>query len=85
MYSKTFLNLELPSDFNEDSYNPPESPKCIIQSLCEKWDGIYIDAKGIKEHWAKPYIKRMFERDLLRAKNINHFSLFDSANFDYNM
>uniref|UniRef100_A0A8C8H3P8 Retinoblastoma-like protein 1 n=1 Tax=Oncorhynchus tshawytscha TaxID=74940 RepID=A0A8C8H3P8_ONCTS len=40
-------------------------PPCVIDRLCELHDGLVVEAKGIKEHYFKPYIKRLFERQLL--------------------
>ena len=38
-----------------------EAP-CLMDLLCEKHDGLVVEAKTIKEHWWKPHIKRLFER-----------------------
>ena len=35
---------------------------CTIQLLCDKHEGLSLEAKGIKEHWWKPYMKKLFER-----------------------
>src|SRR5688572_19477510 len=38
--------LELPDGFGSIEFKPPENIPCIIQSLCSKWEGIFVDAKG---------------------------------------
>jgi len=39
-----------------------EDPPCIIATLCELHDGLLVEAKGIKEHYFKPYISKLFDR-----------------------
>uniref|UniRef100_A0A8C9TWL1 Retinoblastoma-like 1 (p107) n=1 Tax=Scleropages formosus TaxID=113540 RepID=A0A8C9TWL1_SCLFO len=34
-------------------------PPCIVDKLCELHDGLVVEAKGIKEHYFKPYIKKL--------------------------
>uniref|UniRef100_A0AAY4EUZ3 Retinoblastoma-like 1 (p107) n=1 Tax=Denticeps clupeoides TaxID=299321 RepID=A0AAY4EUZ3_9TELE len=47
-------------------------PPCVIARLCELHDGLVVEAKGIKEHYFKPYIKRLFEKkESLTDKAIN--------------
>ena len=73
--------LELPSDFASDKFVPPEPVPCIIETLCEKWQGICVDAKGIKEHWWKPCVKRMVEKKVLKCRNLPHLLGFLDINF----
>uniref|UniRef100_A0AAY4EW99 RBL1 protein n=1 Tax=Denticeps clupeoides TaxID=299321 RepID=A0AAY4EW99_9TELE len=47
-----------------------------ILMLCELHDGLVVEAKGIKEHYFKPYIKRLFEKKILKG---NEESLTDKA------
>uniref|UniRef100_A0A8C8GWZ2 Retinoblastoma-like protein 1 n=1 Tax=Oncorhynchus tshawytscha TaxID=74940 RepID=A0A8C8GWZ2_ONCTS len=54
----------MPSIFRLEN-NTPDEPPCVIDRLCELHDGLVVEAKGIKEHYFKPYIKRLFERQLL--------------------
>lgn len=86
--AKEILNpnfSELPDNFLQDEYIMPENSKCIIAALCEKFQGIQIDAKGIKEHWWKPHIKRMVERKVLKCRNVDQLIGFlDSNNFESN-
>ncbi|KAM6163843.1 retinoblastoma-like protein 1 [Rhynchocyon petersi] len=52
----------LPPDFHTADFKPPEEPPCIIAELCELHDGLLVEAKGIKEHYFKPYISKLFDR-----------------------
>ena len=52
----------LPKNFHESNFKPPYEVPCIIQLLCDKHEGLVLEAKGIKEHWFKPYIKKIFDR-----------------------
>lgn len=52
-------------DFLSPVYTPPEQPPCMLEKLCELHDGLVLEAKGIKEHYFKPYIKKLFERQVL--------------------
>lgn len=45
----------------KDTENLEEMP-CVIDKLCELHDGLVVEAKGIKEHYFKPYIKTLFEK-----------------------
>ena len=50
----------LPKDWPDTASSG--QPPCVIDKLCELHDGLVVEAKGIKEHYFKPYIKRLFER-----------------------
>ena len=54
----------LPPKFNDRDYKSPTEVPCIVQLLCEKYEGLVIEAKGIKEHWWKPYIRKLFRREV---------------------
>lgn len=59
------VKLGLPSDFHTADFRAPEEPPCIIAVLCELHDGLLVEAKGIKEHYFKPYISKLFDRKVL--------------------
>ena len=40
---------------------------CIIDILCKDHDGIEVEAKGIKEHYFKNYVRQLVERSHLRG------------------
>ncbi|XP_016423922.1 retinoblastoma-like protein 2 isoform X1 [Sinocyclocheilus rhinocerous] len=58
----------LPEDFNSKDYKPGPGSLCFIEKLCELHDGLVLEAKGAKEHFWKPFIKKLFERKVLKGK-----------------
>ncbi|KAG2470010.1 RBL2 protein, partial [Polypterus senegalus] len=71
----------LPDDFSSKDYRaPPESP-CIISQLCMLHDGLVLDAKGIKEHFWKPFIRKLFEKKILKGKEETLTGFLDPGNF----
>uniref|UniRef100_A0A8C9T7M3 Retinoblastoma-like 1 (p107) n=1 Tax=Scleropages formosus TaxID=113540 RepID=A0A8C9T7M3_SCLFO len=56
-------------------------PPCIVDKLCELHDGLVVEAKGIKEHYFKPYIKKLFERQILKGNEETLTELLDTPNF----
>ncbi|XP_070574365.1 retinoblastoma-like protein 1 [Ptychodera flava] len=74
----------LPANFNNKDYRAPQEPICIIEKLCDLHDGLVVEAKGIKEHWFKPYIKKLFDKRILKGKPETLSGLLDVANFEPN-
>lgn len=54
--------LGLPENFQSRDYKPPSEVPCVIKILCDKHQGLHLEAKGIKEHWWKPYIRKLFSK-----------------------
>ncbi|XP_072918384.1 retinoblastoma-like protein 1 isoform X2 [Hemitrygon akajei] len=84
---KDLLNPEfegLPPEFGSQDYKPPVQPPCIIEKLCDLHDGLIVEAKGIKEHYWKPYIKKLFERKILKGNSELFVDLLDITNFTDN-
>ncbi|XP_063311817.1 retinoblastoma-like protein 1 isoform X1 [Pelobates fuscus] len=54
----------------------PEDPPCIITALCEMYGGITVEAKGIKEHYFKPYIAKLYDRMILKGDCLLDLSAF---------
>ena len=78
---------ELPVDFEDPNaeFRFQETVPCAIKALCSKFDGIYTDAAGIKEHWWRPCLKRMVETKQIKCRSQPGFlGFFDSANFEFN-
>ncbi|XP_067904818.1 retinoblastoma-like protein 1 isoform X2 [Heterodontus francisci] len=71
----------LPPEFSSQDYKPPVQPPCIIDRLCDLHDGLTVEAKGIKEHYWKPYIKKLFERKILKGNSEHLIGLLDVNNF----
>ncbi|XP_008947409.1 PREDICTED: retinoblastoma-like protein 1, partial [Merops nubicus] len=69
----------LPVDFHMTEIKASEDPPCIIATLCELHDGLLVEAKGIKEHYFKPYISKLFDRKILKGE-----CLLDLCNFTEN-
>uniref|UniRef100_A0A673LMB6 Retinoblastoma-like protein 1 n=1 Tax=Sinocyclocheilus rhinocerous TaxID=307959 RepID=A0A673LMB6_9TELE len=67
----------------KDTENLEEMP-CVIDKLCELHDGLVVEAKGIKEHYFKPYIKTLFEKRILKGDAETLTELLDSPNFQDN-
>ncbi|ODM98694.1 Retinoblastoma-like protein 1 [Orchesella cincta] len=59
-------------------------PACIINMLCDLYDGISVEAKTIKEYWLKPKIRSMIEQGLLRGDPDTLTGLIDEDAFESN-
>ncbi|XP_043944937.1 retinoblastoma-like protein 1 [Protopterus annectens] len=77
LLNSTFKGL--PLGFHTVEYRPSEEPPCIIDELCELHDGLVLEAKGIKEHYFKPYIEKLLHKKILKGENSSR--LLDAANF----
>ncbi|XP_038662651.1 retinoblastoma-like protein 2 [Scyliorhinus canicula] len=71
----------LPEDFHNKDYKPPSEPPCIIDKLCSVHDGLELEAKGIKQHYWKPYIRKLFERKILKGRGETLTGFLDPGNF----
>uniref|UniRef100_H2SIQ6 Retinoblastoma-like 1 (p107) n=1 Tax=Takifugu rubripes TaxID=31033 RepID=H2SIQ6_TAKRU len=49
--------------------------------LCELHDGLVVEAKGIKQHYFKPYIQKLFEKQILKGNEEHLTELLDPQNF----
>ncbi|XP_064599560.1 retinoblastoma-like protein 1 [Liolophura sinensis] len=85
---RDLLNPEfsgLPDNFVSGTWRPPSEAPCIINILCEKHEGLVLEAKGIKEHWWKPHIKKLFDRKIIRGKGETLSSVLEIGNFEFNV
>ncbi|XP_076589284.1 retinoblastoma-like protein 2 isoform X1 [Chaetodon auriga] len=71
----------LPEDFSSKDYRPSSGPYCFIEQLCELHDGLVLEAKGVKEHFWKPFIKKLFHKRILRGKEDGLSGFLDPMNF----
>uniref|UniRef100_A0AAQ6ACZ6 Retinoblastoma-like protein 1 n=1 Tax=Amphiprion ocellaris TaxID=80972 RepID=A0AAQ6ACZ6_AMPOC len=56
----------LPALYRPDGHvSSDEPPPCVLERLCELHDGLVVEAKGIKQHYFKPYIQKLFQKELL--------------------
>uniref|UniRef100_A0A8B9ZMI6 RB transcriptional corepressor like 2 n=1 Tax=Anas zonorhyncha TaxID=75864 RepID=A0A8B9ZMI6_9AVES len=58
----------LPEDFHSKDYKVSSDPPCIIEELCSLHYGLVLEAKGIKEHFWKPYIRKLFDKKVALNK-----------------
>uniref|UniRef100_A0A8P4G0I5 Retinoblastoma-like protein 1 n=1 Tax=Dicentrarchus labrax TaxID=13489 RepID=A0A8P4G0I5_DICLA len=64
----------LPALYRADGHvTSDELPPCVLERLCELHDGLVVEAKGIKQHYFKPYIQKLFHKQdqLTELKAIN--------------
>jgi len=52
----------LPSNFSHQDYKPPAEIPCIVSLLCQRHEGLEMEAKEIKEFWWKPYMRKLFDK-----------------------
>jgi len=52
----------LPSNFSQPDYKPPADVPCVVHLLCQRHEGLEMEAKEIKEFWWKPYIRKLFDK-----------------------
>ncbi|XP_043937954.1 retinoblastoma-like protein 2 [Protopterus annectens] len=71
----------LPEDFNSRDYRAPASLPCVIAHLCSVYDGVVLEAKGIKEHYWNPYIKKIFHKKILKGREDSLIGFIDPGNF----
>ncbi|KAM9352525.1 retinoblastoma-like protein 2 [Symphorus nematophorus] len=71
----------LPEDFSSKDFRPSSGPYCFIDQLCELHDGLVLEAKGVKEHFWKPFIKKLFHKRILRGKEDGLTGFLDPMNF----
>lgn len=84
---KDLLNPEfsgLPEGFHLRDWKPPSEPPCIMKHLCDKHEGLEIEAKVIKEHWWKPHLKKLFEKKVLKGKADTLSAVLEIGNFEAN-
>ncbi|XP_030587418.1 retinoblastoma-like protein 2 isoform X2 [Archocentrus centrarchus] len=71
----------LPEDFSSKDFRPAPGPYCSIEQLCQLHDGLVLEAKGVKEHFWKPFIKKLFHKRILRGKEDSLTGFLDPMNF----
>ncbi|KAM9301874.1 retinoblastoma-like protein 2 [Gastrophryne carolinensis] len=71
----------LPEDFSSKDFKPPSELPCIIETLCCLHQGLLLEVKGIKEHFWKPYIHKLFDKKVLKGKSESLTGFLDPSNF----
>uniref|UniRef100_A0A3P9H6F5 Retinoblastoma-like protein 1 n=1 Tax=Oryzias latipes TaxID=8090 RepID=A0A3P9H6F5_ORYLA len=72
----------LPPQYRADCHVvPDEPPPCVLERLCELHDGLVVEAKGIRQHYFRPYIQKLFQRQILRGNQELLTEMLDPQNF----
>ncbi|CAL8263339.1 unnamed protein product [Merluccius merluccius] len=71
----------LPEEFSSKEYRPAPGPYCLLGKLCELHDGLALEAKGVKEHFWKPFIKKLFHKRILKGREDSLTGFLDPMNF----
>ncbi|KAK0136810.1 Retinoblastoma-like protein 1 [Merluccius polli] len=72
----------LPAQRGEGLCSPEKSPTpCVLERLCEQHDGLVMEAKSIKQHYFRPYMHRLFSRQILKGNDDLLTGLLDPQNF----
>uniref|UniRef100_A0A673VN64 Retinoblastoma-like protein 2 n=1 Tax=Suricata suricatta TaxID=37032 RepID=A0A673VN64_SURSU len=71
----------LSEDFHAKDSKPSSDPPCVIEKLCSLHDGLVLEAKGIKEHFWKPYVRKLYEKKLLKGKEETLTGFLEPGNF----
>ncbi|KAM9408624.1 retinoblastoma-like protein 1 isoform 2-T2 [Pholidichthys leucotaenia] len=61
-----------------------QPPPCVLERLCEQHDGLVVEAKGIKQHYFRPYVQKLFQRQILKGNQEFLTELLDPQNFTEN-
>uniref|UniRef100_A0A8C5BB19 Retinoblastoma-like protein 2 n=1 Tax=Gadus morhua TaxID=8049 RepID=A0A8C5BB19_GADMO len=81
---KDLLNPDfrgLPEEFGSKDYRPAPGSYCLLGKLCELNDGLVLEAKGVKEHFWKPFIKMLFHKRILKGREDTLTGFLDPMNF----
>jgi len=73
----------LPEDYMTKDFNEDDLPSAI-EELCLKHDGNPKDPKEIREHYWKPFIRQLIEREVLKGNPDTLTGFLDASNFEYN-
>uniref|UniRef100_A0A672G1C5 Retinoblastoma-like 1 (p107) n=1 Tax=Salarias fasciatus TaxID=181472 RepID=A0A672G1C5_SALFA len=72
----------LPAQYRADGHvSSDEPPPCVLERLCELHDGLVVEAKGIKQHYFKPYIQKLFDKQILKGNEDHLTEMLDPQNF----
>ncbi|KAF3690344.1 Retinoblastoma-like protein 1 107 kDa retinoblastoma-associated protein [Channa argus] len=72
----------LPAVYAADGHlSQDEPPPCVLDRLCELHDGLVVEAKGIKQHYFKPYIQKLFQRQILKGNEEHLTEMLDPQTF----
>nr|CAD7444289.1 unnamed protein product [Timema bartmani] len=84
---KDLLNPQfpgLPNNYYDDNFNLPSEPPCVIDHLCQKHDGLPVEAKTIKVYTWRNHIRKLFEKKCLRGDLLTLTGILEPNNFEQN-
>uniref|UniRef100_A0A8C6LMB5 Retinoblastoma-like protein 1 n=1 Tax=Nothobranchius furzeri TaxID=105023 RepID=A0A8C6LMB5_NOTFU len=55
-----------------------EPPPCVLEKLCELHDGLVVEAKGIKQHYFKPFVQKLFQKQDLLTEMLDPQNFIDN-------
>ncbi|CAH8544326.1 unnamed protein product [Schistosoma turkestanicum] len=88
---RDLINMEqngLPRDFltsvaqNKTWCPPHDEPTCMLRPICEDNDVNYVECKTVKEHFFRPFMLRLIEKDLIKLHPSVLGSLLEQENFE---
>ncbi|XP_056292900.1 retinoblastoma-like protein 1 isoform X2 [Pseudoliparis swirei] len=71
----------LPPLYRPEGVVSEAPPTCVLERLCELHDGLVVEAKGIKQHYFRPYIQKLFHRQILKGNEDHLTELLDPQSF----
>nr|CAD7568693.1 unnamed protein product [Timema californicum] len=74
----------LPNNYYDDNFNLPSEPPCVIDHLCQKHDGLPVEAKTIKVYTWRNHIRKLFEKKSLRGDPLTLTGILEPNNFELN-
>ncbi len=73
------------TETSEDETVSSNLVPCILDKLCSSHDGIPNEVKSIREHFLRPFLKRLFDEKRLRGDESNLCGILDKDYFDANL
>ena len=64
---------------------PPVDAPCVLASLCTEHNGVFVEAKTIKEHWFRPYLSQLFNNKILKGDPDRLCGVLEPGNFEASM
>lgn len=77
----------VPAEWGSDDFDPEaiDRPMCIIEDLCQLYEGTALDALHTKMYIWKPVIEKMFVNNILKGNTKTFLELITPGNFEANL
>lgn len=75
----------LPENWNSEDFEPSVDSLCIVDHLCQLYEGSSVDALHAKEYVWKPVIQKLFEKHILKGDSGTFMNLIAPGNFEQNL